>query len=104
MDFRLTEELQMLKDMAYKFGQAEMVPIAHEADEKEAYTPEVRMKAAESGLLGAWIPEEYGGAGVGFLGHAIVTEELEDEVHECEAFVFGSAYSVDKVQQRRLPN
>ena len=35
---------------------------------------------------------------------AIVTEELEDEVHECEAFVFGSAYSVDKVQQRRLPN
>ncbi|MEI7608467.1 MAG: CBS domain-containing protein [Rhodospirillaceae bacterium] len=35
---------------------------------------------------------------------AVVTEQLEDEVHECEAFVFGSAYSVDKVQQRRLPH
>lgn len=35
---------------------------------------------------------------------AIVTEELEDEVHECEAFVFGSAYSVDKVQQLRQPH
>jgi len=33
---------------------------------------------------------------------AVVTEQLEDEVHECEAFIFGSAYSVDKVQQRRL--
>ena len=32
---------------------------------------------------------------------AVVTEQLEDEVHECEAFVFGSAYSVDKTQQRR---
>jgi len=29
MDYRLSDELQMLKDMAYKFGQAEMVPIAH---------------------------------------------------------------------------
>jgi len=76
MDYNLPEELQMLKDMAYKFGQAEIVPHAHEADEKEAYTPEIRMKAAENGLLGAWIPEEYGGPGVGFLGHTLVTEEL----------------------------
>jgi len=58
MDFRLTEELQMLKDMAYKFGQSEIAPAAHEADEKEMYTPEIRMKAAENGLLGAWIPTE----------------------------------------------
>ena len=32
---------------------------------------------------------------------AVVTEQLEDDVHECEAFIFGSAWSVDKVQQRR---
>ncbi|MEI6559105.1 MAG: CBS domain-containing protein, partial [Rhodospirillaceae bacterium] len=35
---------------------------------------------------------------------AVVTEQLEDEVHECEAFVFGSAYSVDKVEPRRPPH
>ncbi len=73
MDFLLSEELKMLQDMAYKFGQAEIAPVAHEADVQEKYTPEVRKKAAEAGLVGAWIPEEYNGAGVGFLGHSIVT-------------------------------
>jgi acyl-CoA dehydrogenase len=76
MDFELTDELKMLKDMAYKFGQAEFSGISHECDKEEKYTPEVRKKAAENGLVGAWIPEEYGGAGAGFLGNAIITEEL----------------------------
>ena len=76
MDFDLTEELQMLKDMAYKFAKAEFPGISHECDEGEKYTPEIRKKAAENGLVGAWIPEEYGGAGAGILGNAIITEEL----------------------------
>jgi alkylation response protein AidB-like acyl-CoA dehydrogenase len=76
MDFELTDELKMLKEMAYKFAQAEFSEISHEYDEGEKYTPEVRKKAAETGLIGAWIPEEYGGAGAGFLGNAIITEEL----------------------------
>ena len=76
MDFELTDELKMLKEMAYKFAQAEFSEISHECDEGEKYTPEVRKKAAENGLVGAWIPEEYGGAGAGFLGNAIITEEL----------------------------
>jgi acyl-CoA dehydrogenase len=76
MDFDLTDELKMLKDMAYKFAQAEFSDISHECDEGEKYTPEVRKKAAENGLVGAWIPEEYGGAGAGFFGNAIITEEL----------------------------
>ena len=97
MDFRLTEELQMLKDMAYKFGQTEMVPIAHEADEKEQYTPEVRMKAAENGLLGAWIPEEYGGAGVGFLGHAIVTEELSKACIGIGLNLYGACFGAQNI-------
>ncbi|MBN1545286.1 MAG: acyl-CoA dehydrogenase family protein [Syntrophaceae bacterium] len=76
MDLELTDELKMLKDMAYKFAQAEFSGISHECDKEEKYTPEVRKKAAENGLVGAWIPEEYGGAGAGFLGNAIITEEL----------------------------
>jgi alkylation response protein AidB-like acyl-CoA dehydrogenase len=76
MDFELTEELKMLKEMAYKFAVAEFSKVSHECDEKETYTPEIRKKAAENGLVGAWIPEEYGGAGAGFLGNTIVTEEL----------------------------
>ena len=97
MDFRLTEELQMLKDMAYKFGQSEIAPAAHEADEKEMYTPEIRMKAAENGLLGAWIPEEYGGAGVGFLGHAIVTEELSKACIGIGINLYGACFGAQNI-------
>jgi alkylation response protein AidB-like acyl-CoA dehydrogenase len=76
MDFELTEELKMLKEMAYKFAVAEILPVSQECDEQEKYTPAITKKAAENGLVGAWIPEEYGGAGAGILGNTIITEEL----------------------------
>ena len=76
MNYELSEELKMLRDMAYKFAVAEIGPVSHECDVEEKYTPEIRKKAAEQGLVGAWIPEQYGGAGVGILGNTIITEEL----------------------------
>lgn len=76
MNFDLTEEQRMLKDMAYKFAVTEFKPASQEADEKEKYTPEIRRKAGENGLVGAWVPEEYGGAGVGVLGNCLITEEF----------------------------
>ncbi|MFA4917039.1 MAG: acyl-CoA dehydrogenase family protein [Syntrophales bacterium] len=76
MDFELTEELKMLQDMAYKFAVAEFSSVSFDCDEGEKYTPEICKKAAENGLVGAWIPEEYGGSGVGILGNVIITEEL----------------------------
>lgn len=76
MNFELSEELKMLRDMACKFAQAEIAPISHDCDKEEKYTPEIRKKAAAQGLVAAWVPEEYGGAGVGTLGNTIITEEL----------------------------
>ncbi len=76
MDFELTEEMKMLKEMAYKFAVSEVKSVSQECDENEKYTPEIRKKAAENGLVGAWIPEEYGGCGAGILGNAIITEEI----------------------------
>ncbi len=76
MNFDLTEEQKMLKEMAYKFAVTEFKPVSQECDEKEKYTPEIRRKAAENGLVGAWIPEAYGGAEVGFLGNCLITEEF----------------------------
>jgi alkylation response protein AidB-like acyl-CoA dehydrogenase len=76
MDFDLTDELKMLKDMAYKFAQTEFSGLSHECDVEERYTPEIRRKAAENGLVAAWVPEEYGGSGAGFLGNVVITEEL----------------------------
>jgi len=75
MDFELSEEHSMLRDMTAKFARTEFPPYVHMCDVEEKYTPELRLKAAENGLIGAWIPEEYGGAGVGIVGNTIITEE-----------------------------
>jgi len=76
MNFDLSDEHKMLKDMAYKFAVNEIVPISFDCDKEEKYTPDIRKKAAQQGLVAAWVPEAYGGAGVGIMGNAIITEEL----------------------------
>jgi acyl-CoA dehydrogenase len=76
MDFDLTEEMKMLGDMSFKFAQKELAPIARACDAEERYDREVVRKAAENGLVAAWASEEYGGAGVGSLGLAVLTEQL----------------------------
>lgn len=76
MDFDLTEEQRMIKDTAYKFAVNEMAPIAQECDRAEKYPRSLLEKACEAGLVGAAIPEEYGGAGFGFLEHALITEQF----------------------------
>ncbi|MBN2398326.1 MAG: acyl-CoA dehydrogenase family protein [Deltaproteobacteria bacterium] len=76
MDFELSEEMKMLQDMAYRFAQAEIAPVSEECDREEKYTPELRKKAAQNGLVCSWIPEEYGGAGVGILGNSLVMEQF----------------------------
>jgi len=111
MDFELTEELKMLKDMAYKFALAEFTPLSKEADEHEKYTPEIRKKAAENGLVAAWIPEEYGGAGAGMLGNAIITEELSridmgiglNVVAACFGCESIFQYGSEEMKQKYLP-
>jgi acyl-CoA dehydrogenase len=111
MDFELTEELKMLKEMAYKFALAEFTPLSKEADEHEKYTPEIRKKAAENGLVAAWIPEEYGGSGAGILGNAIITEELSkvdmgiglNVVAACFGCESIFQYGSEEIKQQYLP-
>ncbi len=76
MDFSLSEEQTILSDMAYKFAKQELGPLAHESDKEEIYQAGVVKKAAELGMVGAWVPEQYGGAGVGCMGNALITEQL----------------------------
>jgi alkylation response protein AidB-like acyl-CoA dehydrogenase len=76
MDFRLTEEQQMLKDMVRRLAAENFAPKAADIDEKE-YFPEENFKIlAENGLLGIQIPEEYGGAGAGMLSLVLAIEEV----------------------------
>jgi len=76
MDFDLTEDQRMMRDMAYKFAVNEMAPVAQEYDREEKFGREIWQKACEAGLVGAIIPEEYEGPGYGFLEQAIITEQL----------------------------
>jgi len=76
MDFRLSEEQQMLKDMARKIAENEFGPRAAEIDEKEEFSWENKQVLEENGLLGVQVPEEYGGAGAGMVSLAIVIEEV----------------------------
>jgi len=77
MDFQLSEELQMLRDMARDFVNEKVIPFADEWDEKH-YFPynEVMKPMGELGFFGTVIPEEYGGNNMGWLAAIILTEEI----------------------------
>lgn len=75
VDFNLTEEQQMLRDMAREFTRREIIPNAMHHDETGEFPVEICRKAWENGLLNLHIGEEYGGLGLGVLESAIVCEE-----------------------------
>jgi glutaryl-CoA dehydrogenase (non-decarboxylating) len=77
MDFKLSEELQMLRDMVRDFATEKIAPFANEWDEKHYFPYEEAVKPmGELGMFGTVIPEEYGGSNMGWLAAIIVTEEI----------------------------
>ncbi len=76
MDFELTQEQRMIQDMAYKFAVNEIAPIAKECDREEKFPRALWQNACQAGLVGAVIPEEYGGAGYGWFELALIAEQL----------------------------
>jgi len=76
MVFDLTEEQQMIQDMARNFAQKEVLPKAALLDETGRYPEELVRQMAELGLMGVAIPEEYGGAGMDNICYAIAMEEI----------------------------
>ncbi len=77
MDFALSEELQMLRDMARDFAAEKIAPFANEWDETHYFPYEEVIKPmADLGFFGTVIPEEYGGNEMGWLAAMILTEEI----------------------------
>ena len=76
MDFTLSEEQKLIQQTAHKFAVNEFEPIAKECDRKEHFPKELVKKACEAGLVGSFIPEEYGGPGFGFFEVALITEQI----------------------------
>lgn len=76
LDFELTEEQMMMRDMVRKLAQHEFAPRAAEIDREHRFPRENLQKLAELGLMGIPIPEEYGGAGCDFLSYIMAIEEI----------------------------
>ena len=76
MNFDLNEEQRMWKNAVHEFVAREVKPKAREVDEKSEFNWEATRKMGGIGLLGLYIPEEYGGTGVDEISSAIAFEEL----------------------------
>ncbi len=76
MDFDLTEDQRMIRDMVRDFAQKEIAPIAAEIDKTEEFPWPVVRKMAGLGMLGLPVPEKYGGAGADTVSYAIAVEEV----------------------------
>jgi alkylation response protein AidB-like acyl-CoA dehydrogenase len=76
LDFRLTEEQQLLKQTVREFAESEIGPHSREWDEKQEFPREVFTKLGELGLMGVVWPPEYGGSGMSTLDYTVVMEEL----------------------------
>jgi Acyl-CoA dehydrogenases len=76
MGFDLTEEQQQVKRSVREFTEAEIKPHVMEWDEAQRLPREIFTKMGELGLMGVLFPEEYGGAGMGYVEYATVIEEI----------------------------
>jgi butyryl-CoA dehydrogenase len=76
MDYFLTEEQQMIRDLARQIAEEKVIPVRAELDEKEEFPWEIMKILAQSDMFGLFIPEEYGGLGKGCFELCIAVEEL----------------------------
>lgn len=76
MEFTLTKEHELLKQLYQSFAENEVKPLAAEIDEDERFPSETVKKMAEIGMMGIPVPKEYGGAGSDNLAYAMAVEEL----------------------------
>jgi alkylation response protein AidB-like acyl-CoA dehydrogenase len=76
VDFAFSDEQTHLRKSVREFAEGEIAPHVMEWDEASHFPQEILPKLADMGLLGVIFPEEYGGAGLGYIEYATVVEEL----------------------------
>jgi glutaryl-CoA dehydrogenase (non-decarboxylating) len=76
MDFELPEELAEVQKLARDFSEKEIAPSAAKDDKEHTFRKDLVAKMGSLGFFGCLIPEKYGGNGLGFLAHALISEEI----------------------------
>src|ERR1700730_6773221 len=111
--YDLTEDQDFFRQTIHEFAVREIVPIAHELDEKEEYPRRTVAKMGELGLLGLLVPEAYGGTGASTLDYALAIEEISwaDAAHSVVISVNNSLvcepifnFGTEEQKQRFLPS
>lgn len=111
MDYLLTEQQVMIRDLARQVAEEKIRPVAAKYDETEEFAWEIVKVLADSDLFGVYIPEAYGGLGGGVMEICIVAEELS---RACGGIALGFAgtalgtypirlYGNDEQKKRFLP-
>ncbi len=112
LESQLTEDERMIRDTAHAFAQSELQPRVIEAFRNEVSAPELFPLMGAAGLLGATIPEEYGGVGASYVAYGLIAREIErvDSGYRSMASVQSSlvmhpiyAYGSDEQRRKYLP-
>jgi len=112
LESQLTEEERMIRDAAHGFAQGELQPRVIAAFREEIDAPELFPLMGKAGLLGATIPEEFGGAGASYVAYGLIAREIErvDSGYRSMASVQSSlvmhpiyAYGSDEQRRKYLP-
>nr|WP_209037657.1 isovaleryl-CoA dehydrogenase [Mameliella alba] len=76
MKFDLGEDVLALQEMVHKWAQERVKPMAAEVDRSNEFPAALWREMGDLGLLGITVPEEFGGAGLGYLAHTVAVEEV----------------------------
>ncbi|MFB6264089.1 MAG: acyl-CoA dehydrogenase family protein, partial [Bradymonadaceae bacterium] len=76
MDFELSEDQAMIREMVRDFAKEEIRPHAEEWDREETFPRELYRKLGDLGIMGMTIPEAYGGAGLDYVSSTLAVEEI----------------------------
>ncbi|MGA0542239.1 isovaleryl-CoA dehydrogenase [Neotabrizicola sp. VNH66] len=76
MTFDLGEEVNALRDMVHRWAQDRVKPLAATVDRENLFPAPLWREMGDLGLLGITVPVEFGGAGLGYLAHVVVVEEI----------------------------
>lgn len=94
MFFSLTREQEDIRKAAREFAEGELRAVARELDAKEMFDDRIWKKAADLGFLAVFVPEKYGGAGLGYLEQCLIVEEFArvdlGMAHAIESTFFGA--------------
>ncbi|MBW1713027.1 MAG: acyl-CoA dehydrogenase family protein [Deltaproteobacteria bacterium] len=83
MNFALTEEQKMVKEMAARLADETIKPVAAELDVSHAHPEDICKQLGELGLMGVAVPEEYGGAGMDYVSYVVSLIEISRGCASC---------------------